>query len=170
MKIALHFIFSVINIAPILHQTWMTSLMLTQRDNKYILLYSCLNEISSVFTITEKLTRISLSNGTYVLSPWLHRQWRHSVTANFGKSAISDRIFISIHSFIHSLFVCLCVCLFVCLSGWKITHNSPTLSYIIIKFHPQMHLGLVQNLLFLEVKGQITRSPGQKLCQIFKWL
>ena len=152
----------------------MTSLMLTQHDNKYILLYSCLNEISSVFTITEKLTRISLSSGTYVLSPRLHRQWRHSVTANFGKSAISDCIFISIHSFIHSFIhpfiICLFVCLFVCLSGWKITHNSPTLSYIIIKFHPQMHLGLVQNLLFLEVKGQMTRSPGQKLGQIFKWL
>ena len=152
----------------------MTSLMLTQHDNKYILLYSCLNEISSVFTITEKLTRISLSNGTYVLSPRLHRQWRHSVTANFGKSAISDCIFISIHSFIHSFIhpfiICLFVYLFVCLSGWKITHNSPTLSYIIIKFHPQMHLGLVQNLLFLEVKCQMTRSPGQKLGQIFKWL
>ena len=104
----------------------MTSLMLTQRDNKYILLYSCLIEISSVFTIIEKLTRISLSNGTYVLSPWWHRQWRHSVTANFGKSAISDCIFISIYSFIHSLllakifnfgkYVRLTVCLFVCLS------------------------------------------------------
>ena len=130
--------FSIINIAPILHQKWkgwmhiihkkifmlMTSIMLTQRDNKYILLYSCLNEISSVFTITEKLTRISLSNGTYVLSPWLHRQWRHSVTANFGKSAISDCIFTSIHSFIHSLFVCLCVCLFVCPDGRsRMTHQ-----------------------------------------------
>ena len=97
--------------------------------------------------------------------------WRQILASLQSPIAFSSAFIHSfIHSFIHPFIICLFVCLFVCLSGWKITHNSPTLSYIIIKFHPQMHLGLVQNLLFLEVKGQMTRSPGQKLGQIFKWL
>ena len=95
-------------IAPTRHQNWkvyanyprksifmlMTSLIMSQHDEKVNLLYTCFNEISTLFMITWRLFRIAQSNCTYVWSPWSCQPWPNSVTWNLGKSAISDCILI----------------------------------------------------------------------------
>ena len=127
----------------------MTSLITSQHDDKVSLLYSCFNEISTLFMITQKLIKITPQNFTYVLSPWLRQQWRHSLIANLGKYAISD-------------------CIFICLSAGKIMHNSQMLWHIFTKLDTLMHLVLVQNCQTnrtnILVKMQILASPHLSEC------
>ena len=58
----------------------MTSSMASHCDFKFVPLYSCLNEISTVFTIIIKLIELSPSNYTFSYI-WRHR-WCHTVTSS----------------------------------------------------------------------------------------
>ena len=146
--------FSIINIAPILHQKWKGWMHIIHKKILCWWRHECWHNVT-INTSFYIHVWMKLAQFSRLLKNWrgYHYQTEYmfyhldyigndvTVWRQILASLQSPIAFSSV--FIHSFIICLFVFLFVCLSGWKITHNSPTLSYIIIKFHPQMHLGLV---------------------------
>ena len=53
-------------------------------------------------------------------------------------------------------------CFFICIAGWKITYNSQTIWHIFTKFHPQVHLGLVQDPIYFQKMNILVKMKKKK--------